>query len=158
MPNKEMLTLNLNYTHRNLSPSFRRTWMAIGTILLITGSLGIFFNYHSTFWLFINSLMNIGVGLVMFFYSLKRLPWFVMRFIKITDDSVKFKLNIFKKRARINWDEIEQIEISSETIKIWQELASKPRTFSLRSVSYDDYHLLHKVVVDMAVQKDIELM
>lgn len=158
MANKEMLNLNVNYTHKNLSPGFRRITLILGFLLFIAGVLGIVFNHHSALWPFINSILNITLGFLVFFISLKRLPWFVMRYIKITDDSIKFKLNIFTKRSRINWDEIEQIDISQENIKIWQELSSKPRTFSLRSVSYDDYQLLYKVIVDIAMQKDIDMV
>ena len=47
MANKEMLNLNLNYTHKNLSPGFRRMAMVLGCILLITGFVR--FHFQSPF-------------------------------------------------------------------------------------------------------------
>lgn len=153
-----MLNLNLNYTHKNLSPGFRRMAMVLGCILLITGSCGFIFNHHSAFWPLLNSAINIFLGFAGFNYAMRRLPWFALKYIKITDDSIKFKLSMFTKRKRLNWDEIEQIEISSDNIKIWSELAEKPKSFSLRMVSYDDYQTFNKVVVDIAMQKDIDMI
>lgn len=158
MTNKELLFLNLNYTHRNLSPGSRWKALILGILFLACGILGLVLSKDLNVITGSNAALNLLAGIMFISFSLRRLAWFMQKYISITDDSVRLKLNAFFPRKKFNWNDIEQIELSHESIKVWSEKITKPLSISLRSVSYDDYQVFYKLMVDICLEKNIDMV
>jgi len=158
MPEKAILDLNLNYGHKNLTAAFRWTSASIGSILIVAAVLGMVHHSMDQFWMGVNSLLNLGFGIVMLVLSSRRLPTGSRKYFIISNKAVFYKTAIFKLRKKFLWDKVEAVELSTSALKIRIEDENKVRVISLLSVSYQDYELLQKAIVELCMERDIDLV
>ncbi len=158
MANKELLFLNLNYAHRNLSPGSRLNALIFGMVFLGVGAISLMVAEKIMVLYALNSGLNLLAGIILISFSSRRLTWFMQKYINVTDDSVRLKLNTLFPRKKFNWNDIEQLELSHESLKVWSEKVTKPMSISLRSVSYDDYQVFYKLMVDICLEKNIDMV
>lgn len=154
---KEILYIDLNYIHRVLSPKTRFVTMFSGAIILAAGIWCILSCDNNTPML-ASGILNIVVGTLAFLFSQRRLPGFAKKFIRLSENSLKIKNTWFIPRHKFVWDDIEKIEISRESIKITTDYSSKTKVFDLMAVSYDDYNVLHKLMVDNCLSRNIDMI
>lgn len=157
MRTKKILHLNLNYSHKNLSIAFRLTMAPLGVVFMALGVMGIIKNSLNDTWILIGSVANIMVGSVAVFLSSKYLPRFASKYFIVTPDDVRYKMSIFTKRRKFYWKKVEEIEINSTVMHVRLENEMTPRTIPLVVVSFDDFQLLNKTIVDICMEKDIDL-
>ncbi len=154
---KEILYIDLNYIHRVLSPKTRFVTMFSGAIILAAGIWCILSCDNNTPML-ASGILNIVVGTLAFLFSQRRLPGFAKKFIRLSENSLKIKNTWFIPRHKFVWDDIEKIEISRESIKITTDYSSRIKVFDLMAVSYDDYNVLHKLMVDNCLSRNIDMI
>ncbi len=154
---KEILYIDLNYSHRMLSPKTRFVTMFSGAIILATG-IWCILSYDNNAPMLASGILNIIVGTLAFLFSQRRLPNFAKKFIRLSENSIKIKNTWFIPRHKFVWDDIERIVISRESIKITTDYSSKTKVFDLMAVSYDDYNVLHKQMVDNCLSRNIDMI
>lgn len=155
----ELLYISLNYLHNGLSMRQRAIFLtmgigaiAIGTATIIAG------HFTDNIYSMLQTLIVLILGVTGVLFTPKNLPFSMRKFVRISENSIKFKTHAFVVRRKFLWDEIEQIEINEKAIRIYLEYSSKPRVISLRSVSYNDFSALNKQVVDMCVARNIDMV
>lgn len=151
------LNLNLNYAHKNVSSAFRISSGLAGAILIIIGTFCIINTGNQPVICITNAIANIIVGIIAVVLSTNYLPGFAKRFFIVTDKYISYKTTYFFGKKTIYWDTIEQIEIDHQTLRIVQETSHKDITIYLGIVSYNDFELLNKAIVDTCLRKDIDL-
>lgn len=154
---KEILYIDLNYIHRVLSPKVRFVTMGSGSIILAVGIWCTVSCGNSTPAL-ISGLANIIVGGLAFLFSQRQVPIFAKKFIRLSENSIKIRNTWFFPRNKFVWDDIEKIEITRETLSITSDYSSKTKFFDLMGVSYDDYNVLHKAIVDICLERNIDMI
>jgi len=157
MHTKKILDLNLNYAHKNLSAAFRISSGVIGTIITTTGILSLVYSKETDIINVINAIACIVLGGSFVFIATKYLPNFFKRFFHISNDVLSYKTTIFSPKRTYKWNEIEEVEIDKTLLKIQLENINKPVVIYLGIVSYQDFELLQKAVVDLCFEKEIEL-
>lgn len=157
MHTKKLLDLNLNYAHKNLSAAFRIASGVVGTIILITGILSILYSSNTDLLNLINAIICIGLGGIFVFFATKYLPNFLKRFFHVDEEILSYKTNVFTPKRTLLWKDIEEIEIDKTLLKIRLEANSKAIIVYLGIVSYQDYELLQKAIVDLCLDKEIDL-
>lgn len=154
---KEILYINLNYTHHNLSPKIRIETMVTGIIMLSAGICCTIWHDGNIFAL-VSGILNIAVGLIGFLFAQRRLPDFAKKFIRLSENSIKIKNSWFIPRRKFIWDDIDKIEITRENLLITTDYSSRVKSFDLMSVSYEDYNTLHKLIVDNCLERNIDMI
>lgn len=152
----KQLHLNLNYAHKNLSSAFRIVSGIIGAILVSIGIASLVSQENIVFIGLLNSLGNVAIGLILAFLSSNFLPGIAKRYFIVDNEKLSYKLTLRKKKT-IKWKQIEEIEIDQQQLKIRLETEHKPKYIYLGIISYDDFELLNKVIIDMCMDKDIDL-
>lgn len=156
MNTKGKLVLNLNYAHKNLSSAFRFTVGPIGLILLFAGIIGLIIGSD----ILISNVsfsLNIISGIVLILISSSLLPNFARRYFIVNNAQIKYKLLALGKRQSFNWNQIEQIEIDPKWLRIQLEFKAKIINIPLGIISYQDFELLQKSIIDYCVKKDIDI-
>ena len=154
---KELLYVNLNYIHHVLSPKTRVLTMCLGISICgvgawcLTQSAG---NYAAL----ASGVVNALVGATAFIFSFRHMPNFAKKFIRLSESSVKIKNHWFIPRHKFCWKDIEKIEITRENIKITTDYSSKTKVYDIMGVSYDDYNVLHKQIVDNCLERNIDMI
>lgn len=154
---KEILYVDLNYIHHALSPKTRTVTLILGIgtlgagIWCLTQSTG---NYAAI----VSGVVNSLVGVTAFLFSLRHMPNFAKKFIRLSENSVKIKNHWFIPRHKFPWEDIEKIEISRENIKITTDYSSKTKVYDIMGVSYEDYNVLHKQIVDNCLERNIDMI
>ena len=154
---KELLYVNLNYIHHVLSPKTRVMTMVSGVALIGVGiwcAVGFAGNWAAL----ASGVLNIVVGGLAFFFSFRHLPSFAKKFIRLSESSIKVKNACFIPRRKFCWEDIEKIEITRENIKITTDYSSKTKVFDIMGVSYEDYNVLHKQIVDNCLERNIDMI
>ena len=154
---KELLYVNLNYIHHVLSPKTRVVTMCLGISICgvgawcLTQSAG---NYAAL----ASGVVNALVGATAFIFSFRHMPNFAKKFIRLSESSVKIKNHWFIPRHKFCWEDIEKIEITRENIKITTDYSSKTKVYDIMGVSYEDYNVLHKQIVDNCLERNIDMI
>ncbi len=154
---KELLYVNLNYIHHVLSPKTRVVTMCLGISICgvgawcLTQSAG---NYAAL----AGGVVNALVGATAFIFSFRHMPNFAKKFIRLSESSVKIKNHWFIPRHKFCWEDIEKIEITREHLKITTDYSSKTKVYDIMGVSYDDYNVLHKQIVDNCLERNIDMI
>lgn len=156
---KEIIKVNLNYVHNSLSPRTRYITMILGIAIIAIGVWNIVeFNNKLSASAIASSVANIGIGITALLFSLRHLPDFAKKYIRLSENSIKFKKSWFIPRRKFIWDDIDKIEITRDRIKITTDYSDKIKIFELSSVSYDDYNVLHKAIVDTCLEHNIDMI
>ena len=156
---KEIIKVDLNYIHSSLSPRTRTTTLIIGIAMITAGSWGVYGNHTDLLSSgFVNSVINIVIGIGGLLFSMRHLPDFAKKYIRLSENSIKFKKHWFFPRRKFVWDDIDKIEITRENVKITTDYSNKVKVFDLSSVSYEDYDLLHKSIVDTCLERNIDMI
>jgi len=133
--------------------------MAIGIGIIAIGIWCIFDSYSD---LSISGIAsgaaNIFIGVAGMLFSLRHLPDFAKKYIRLSENSIKFKKSWFIPRRKFIWDDIDKIEITRDSIRITTDYSDKAKVFELSSVSYEDYNLLHKAIVDTCLEHNIDMI
>lgn len=157
MKHKPLLNLSLNYAHKNLSSAFRIGAGVLGSILIIVGIACLLNNNSLSLIAFTSVFLNLMIGLACIVLSSNYLPGIAKRFFIVSDDAISFKLSAFRVKKVYPWSIIEEIEIDQQTLKIRLETEHKPKTIYLGIISYDDFELLNKAIIDKCMEKNIDL-
>ena len=154
---KEILYVDLNYIHHALSPKTRVATLTLGVCTLGIGVWGIVQNGGNIAAL-ASGIVNAAIGTTAFLFSMRHLPSFAKKFIRLSESSVKIKNHWFIPRHKFCWEDIEKIEITRENIKITTDYSSKTKVYDIMSVSYEDYNVLHKQIVDNCLERNIDMI
>lgn len=157
MYKNKVLDLNLNYAHKNLSAAFRIASGVVGSIITTTGVISLLYSNSPVIIDLINALICIVLGLAFIFIATKYLPNYLKRFFHIDEEVLSYKTNVFTPKRTLNWNDIEEIEIDKTQLKIQLEANQKLISVYLGIVSYQDYELLQKAIVDLCLEKEIDL-
>ncbi|MCQ2375303.1 MAG: hypothetical protein MJ069_05320 [Salinivirgaceae bacterium] len=155
----ELLYISLNYLHNGLSMRQRAIFLTTGVISITIGIATIVTGHFTdNIYSLLETIIVLLLGLSGVLFTPKNLPFSMRKFVRISENSIKFKTHAFVVRRKFLWDDIEQIEINDKAIRIHLEYSSKPRIISLRSVSYNDFSTLNKQVVDMCMARNIDMI
>ena len=154
---KELLYVDLNYIHHALSPKTRIATLALGVCTLGVGAWSIVQNGGNIAAL-ASGIVNAAIGTTAFLFSMRHLPSFAKKFIRLSESSVKIKNHWFIPRHKFPWEDIEKIEITRENIKITTDYSSKTKVYDIMGVSYDDFNVLHKQIVDNCLERNIDMI
>ena len=154
---KELLYVDLNYIHHALSPKTRIATLALGVCTLCVGVWSIVQNGGNIAAL-ASGIVNAAIGTTAFLFSMRHLPSFAKKFIRLSENSVKIKNHWFIPRHKFPWEDIEKIEITRENIKITTDYSSKTKVYDIMGVSYDDFNVLHKQIVDNCLERNIDMI
>ncbi|MBO7477885.1 MAG: hypothetical protein J6U04_08135 [Salinivirgaceae bacterium] len=154
---KEILYVDLNYIHHALSPKTRIATLALGVCTLGVGVWSIVQNGGNIAAL-ASGIVNAAIGTTAFLFSMRHLPSFAKKFIRLSESSVKIKNHWFIPRHKFPWEDIEKIEITRENIKITTDYSSKTKVYDIMGVSYDDFNVLHKQIVDNCLERNIDMI
>lgn len=156
---KEIIKVDLNYIHSSLSPRMRVNTLIMGLVLIAAGTWGIIEHISEPLDSgFINSILCACVGVTGVLFSFRHLPDFAKKYIRLSESSIKFKKHWFFPRRKFVWDDIDKIEITRDNVKITTDYSNKVKVFDLSSVSYEDYNLLHKSIVDTCLEHNIDMI
>lgn len=154
---KKNLHLNLNYAHKNLSSAFRIFSSILGTTSLTLGILLILLVNEKSILILLSGFFNIGVGFVFLLLSINFLPPMFRRYFIVTADSITYKTTVLKRKRTYSWKDLLEVEIDKTMLKLQIETEHKPRIIYLGIVSYYDFELLQKAIIDACVEKGIDL-
>lgn len=154
---KEILYVDLNYIHHALSPKTRIATFTLGICTLGIGVWSIVQNGGNIAAL-ASGIVNAAIGATAFLFSMRHLPSFAKKFIRLSESSVKIKNHWFIPRHKFCWEDIEKIEITREHIKITTDYSSKTKVYDIMGVSYEDYNVLHKQIVDNCLGRNIDMI
>lgn len=154
---RESITLNLNYAHKSLSVFFRIIAGIIGLSLIGVGLCGFTCDDNLSKINSLSYIINIIFGVACLGTVSKYLPNVARRYIKIGELSLRYKLNVFLPQQKFLWNKVEEIEIDRTMMKVRLENEIKPRAILLGSVSYNDFEKLQKAIVEICLDKEIDI-
>jgi hypothetical protein len=155
---KDLLNLNLNYAHRNLTNGFRVGGKILSLILFLTGiNLLVNTNLLQSAHI-LSAVANIVVAVFALLLSNSYLPKSAKKYFKINNNGIFFKLFGFSSERNIPWDIIEQIEIKRDFLKFRIETEIDIVPVSLLTVSLNDFESLQKQLIEECNKRDIDII
>lgn len=154
---RETVNLNLNYAHRSLSVFFRIITGIIGLSLVLIGFCGLLCHDLLNKISVLSFIVNLCLGVYFLSTASKYLPELARRYIKIGELSFRYKLNFILPQRKFLWNKVEEIEIDRTMMKVRLENEIKPRTIYLGSVAYNDFEKLQKAILEICLEKEIDI-
>ncbi len=158
MHNKPLLNLRLNYAYQNLTPAFKIIVSILGSVLFIVSVMYFIKTPELTFWANTSAILNLALGIILIILSSKKLPNFASKFIKITHNLIILKLTVILPQRKIHIDLIEELEIDRKYLKFRLENRNKPLILPLHNVSYSDFEVLQKSLIDICHTNNIDVV
>jgi len=149
----DKLYLDFHEAHE-VSKGRKLFFVILGIIFIVLAIIGLYFRIQGKKEIFTTILYAV-LGIVYIMQAYNLLPFKTKQFINIDEHMIEYKLSVFKKKSKISWSDVKNVQIKSTQIRI-KLLDDNWCTLGLNWITLKNVQKIKMVISVLAKSKNIE--